>query len=37
MGLGVARYDVLMAISCSMLLAIVVLPDPAPSRRRRLL
>lgn len=37
MGLGVARYDVLMAVACSMLLAIVVLPDPRPSHRRRLL
>jgi peptidoglycan/LPS O-acetylase OafA/YrhL len=37
MGLGVAKYDVLMAVSCSLLLAIVVLPDPGPSRRRRLL
>jgi peptidoglycan/LPS O-acetylase OafA/YrhL len=37
MGLGVAKYDVLMAVSCSLLLAVVVLPDPEPSRRRRLL
>jgi peptidoglycan/LPS O-acetylase OafA/YrhL len=37
MGLGVAKYDVLMAVSCSLLLAVVVLPDPGPSRRRRLL
>jgi peptidoglycan/LPS O-acetylase OafA/YrhL len=37
MGLGVAKYDVLMAVSCSLLLAIVVLPDPGPPRRRRLL
>jgi peptidoglycan/LPS O-acetylase OafA/YrhL len=37
MGLGVAKYDVLMALSCSLLLAVVVLPDPGPSRRRRLL
>jgi peptidoglycan/LPS O-acetylase OafA/YrhL len=36
MGLGVAKYDVLMAVSCSLLLAIVVLPDPGPSRRRLL-
>ena len=35
MGLGVAKYDVLMAVSCSLLLAIVVLPDPGPPRRRR--
>jgi peptidoglycan/LPS O-acetylase OafA/YrhL len=37
MGLGVARYDTLMAVSCSLLLAIVVLPDPRLSRRPRLL
>ena len=37
MGLGVARYDILMAVACSMLLAVVVLPDPRPSHWRRLL
>jgi peptidoglycan/LPS O-acetylase OafA/YrhL len=35
MGLGVARYDLLMAVACSLLLAVVVLPDPRPSRWRR--
>jgi peptidoglycan/LPS O-acetylase OafA/YrhL len=35
MGLGVAKYDILMAVSCSLLLAVVVLPDPGPPRRRR--
>jgi peptidoglycan/LPS O-acetylase OafA/YrhL len=37
MGLGVAKYDLLMAVSCSLLLAVVVLPDQGPPRRRRLL
>jgi peptidoglycan/LPS O-acetylase OafA/YrhL len=34
--LGVAKYDLMMAVSCGLLLAVVVLPDPAPSRWRRL-
>jgi peptidoglycan/LPS O-acetylase OafA/YrhL len=37
MGLGVARYDILMAVACSLLLAVVILPDPTPSHGRRLL
>jgi peptidoglycan/LPS O-acetylase OafA/YrhL len=35
--LGVAKYDLIMAVSCGLLLAIVVLPDPSSSRWRRLL
>jgi peptidoglycan/LPS O-acetylase OafA/YrhL len=35
--LGVAKYDLTMAVSCGLLLAIVVLPDPGPSRWRWLL
>jgi peptidoglycan/LPS O-acetylase OafA/YrhL len=37
MGLGVARYDLPMAVSCALLLAIVVLPDSKPSRWQRVL
>jgi peptidoglycan/LPS O-acetylase OafA/YrhL len=36
-GLGNARYDAPMAIAFGLLLATVVLPDPSPSRWRRLL
>jgi peptidoglycan/LPS O-acetylase OafA/YrhL len=33
-GIGDAKYDSLMAISCGLILAVVVLPDPSPTRRR---
>jgi peptidoglycan/LPS O-acetylase OafA/YrhL len=36
-GLGVPRYDSLMAVACGLLLAIAVVPDPDPARPRRLL
>jgi len=32
-GIGDAKYDSLMTIPCGLLLAIVVLPDPTPSRQ----